>query len=162
MYDFSIKEDWSKIKKKTKKKKPTQRTKIKVIKRNVVPKQSISLYHENLVQILVDCFQCDCTIEEACLTAWISTNTYNTWMKEIPWFKERIDLAKRWPFIKAKKNLIAKIDSENDKVSLTASIELLKRRVAEYSDKIQSKVEVTWEITEEEQDKINKLLWMMW
>jgi len=69
MTDFSIKEDWSKIKKRTKKKKPTQTTRIKVIQRDVVPKQSISLYNENVVQILIKCFECDCTIEEACLTA---------------------------------------------------------------------------------------------
>jgi len=59
-------------------------------------------------------------------------------------FKERMEKAQLYPFIKAKKKLqIQMEDKENPMIAHKATIEFLKRREKRYSDKLQSDETVT-------------------
>ena len=90
---------------------------------------------ENTIRKLEEMFHIDCTIEEACLEAWIDPVTYHDWMNNDKIFSNRIGIAKNRPFIEARHTLViwAKTDAK-------MAVELLKRRDRRYKDKSEEEV----------------------
>ncbi len=59
-------------------------------------------------------FVYDCTVEEACLYAGISPDTYYTFCKQYPDFSERIAMLRHAPYLVIRKTLIAAAEHDAD------------------------------------------------
>ncbi len=143
----------TKEKEKQKKKKTTK----KISKKDKKKWWRPSKYSRAIVRKLTAIFKIDWTVEEACLQAGISKETfyerYNKkegfsdefWENEHKRFKQEIDNARNYPFILAKKTLLkwAKQDPKY-------AIEFLKRRHKDYKDKISLENENEFEFDENE------------
>jgi len=68
--------------------------------------------NETTIKKLVEMFEIDCTIEEACSQALIDPVTYHKWYNENKSFSNRIDVARNRPFIDSRHTLVkeAKLD----------------------------------------------------
>lgn len=53
----------------------------------------------------------DCSIEEVCLMANISKQTFYNWQNSFPELKERFDLLRATPFLKARDTIIKSLDN---------------------------------------------------
>lgn len=53
----------------------------------------------------------DCSIEEVCLMANISKQTFYNWQNSFPKLKERFDLLRATPFLKARDTIIKSLDN---------------------------------------------------
>ena len=65
---------------------------------------------DDVVKKLEEAFAMDCTVEEACLMANISKQTYYNWINSFPEWKERFDELKNHPFLKARKTIVDSLD----------------------------------------------------
>ena len=106
------------------------------------------------IQKLEAIFKIDWTVTEACLYAGISLATYYTRCEKDVKFSERMERAKQFPYILAKKTLFKSINDENIMVAQKWAIEFLKRRESNYKDKIESKNENTVELLSDEDKNI--------
>ena len=93
---------------------------------------------------LEEIFKIDWTVEEACLSAGVSTVQYYEHLKADKDFANKMRSAQLYPYIYAKKTLIKSMDSENEQIKQKGAVEFLKRRDRRYSDKIDSSVELEW------------------
>ena len=90
---------------------------------------------DEIVQKLEEIFKIDWTVEEACWYAWISVRTFYYRCEVNEEFLHKMDRAKQFPFILARKVLMKSMTSKNEKVSLKAWTEFLSRREPRYSNK---------------------------
>ena len=101
---------------------------------------------EATVKLLEDIFKIDWTVSEACSYAWISRETYYNREKADKRFLDRMDKAKAYPFILARKTLMKGMQDGDNK----SAIEYLKRRDNRYKDKTEiDQTTRTIEITED-------------
>ena len=63
------------------------------------------------VNKLEEIFALDGTIEEACLFADISRQTYYNWIKDNPDMEERFDILRQTPFLKARRTIEKSLDN---------------------------------------------------
>ena len=61
------------------------------------------------VKSLEEAFAMDCTIEEACLMAKITKQTYYNWIESFPKMKDRFDLLRNEPVLAARKTVVEAI-----------------------------------------------------
>jgi len=92
--------------------------------------------NEDVILKLEEIFKIDWTEWEACNYAWIATTTYERRYKENVEFKGRMDRAKDYPFIMARRGLGMNVNKW-DKVAV---VEFLKRRDKRYKDKAEDTV----------------------
>lgn len=57
------------------------------------------------VKTIEEALALDCSIEEVCLMANISKQTYYNWINSFPELKERFDVLRASPFLKARKTI---------------------------------------------------------
>lgn len=57
------------------------------------------------VKTIEEALALDCSIEEVCLMANISRQTYYNWINSFPELKERFDILRATPFLKARKTI---------------------------------------------------------
>ena len=57
------------------------------------------------VKTIEEALALDCSIEEVCLMANISKQTYYNWVNSFPELKERFDVLRASPFLKARKTI---------------------------------------------------------
>ena len=112
------------------------------------------MYNNKVIQNLEAIFKIDWTVTEACLYAWIWLSTYYDRIEKYPEFSERMERAKQFPYILAKKTLFKSINDENIMIAQKWAIEFLKRRESNYKDKIESKNENTVELLSDEDKNI--------
>jgi predicted DNA-binding protein YlxM (UPF0122 family) len=67
-------------------------------------------FTEDVVNKLEQAFALDCTIEEACLYADISRQTYYNKIKERPELFDRFEELRQRPFLKARQTLVKNLD----------------------------------------------------
>lgn len=67
-------------------------------------------FTEDVVNKLEQAFALDCTVEEACLYADISRQTYYNKIKEKPELFDRFEELRQRPFLKARQTLIKNLD----------------------------------------------------
>lgn len=91
------------------------------------------------IQKLEEALKQDFTIEEACRYALISSSTYHEWMKQGDDFRMKMEAAKDYVAIKAKKLVLEAIESGDLK---TAKWYLEKTRSKQYGDKAEEKREM--------------------
>lgn len=89
------------------------------------------------VKKLEEAFSMDCSVEEACLLANISKQTYYNWVSSFPDMKERFDVLRQYPILKARKAAIEKLDESYQ----NAMDYLSRKRKDEFSTKSESKVD---------------------
>lgn len=74
----------------------------------------------------------DCSIEEVCLMANISKQTFYNWQNSFPELKERFDLLRATPFLKARDTIIKSLDNPQH------AFEYMKRkRKSEFSERLE-------------------------
>ena len=66
---------------------------------------------EKSVKKLDEAFMMDCTVEEACLFADISKQTFYNWVNDNPKMKERFDALRHQPFLKARRTIMDSLES---------------------------------------------------
>jgi len=66
---------------------------------------------EKSVKKLEEAFMMDCTVEEACLFADISKQTFYNWVNDNPKMKERFDALRHQPFLKARRTIMDSLES---------------------------------------------------
>lgn len=109
--------------------------------------------NEHIVKLLEEAFKIDSTVTEACLYAWISRETYYTWLEEDGDFSDRMDKAKTFPFMLARNTLFNAVNAGDSK----AAVEFLKRRDNRYKDKVESEEKPIDEwVTEEQKEVMDK------
>ncbi len=81
-----------------------------------------SIMTPEIVGKLIEAFEMDCTIGEACAYADIHRDTYYDWAKKHPQFSYNMQKAQERPFIKAKKILFLSMETAQD------AIKFLERR----------------------------------
>jgi len=86
---------------------------------------------EDTVKKLEEIFMIDWTVSEACSYAWISRVTYYDWIDKDEEFSNRMEAAKDYAFILARKTLMSWVKSGDTK----CAVEILKRRDKRYNDK---------------------------
>ena len=116
-------------------------------------------YNQDTIEKLSSIFQIDWTISEACSHAWISRETYYSWLEKKEWFSDKMESAKEVCFILARKKLVS--DIRNPATDAKSSIEFLRRRDKRYKDKIENEVtgqitNINFEFKEAEHSKINE------
>ena len=77
----------------------------------------VSKFSDETVRKLEDAFLMDCTVEEACLNADITQDTYYRWIKENPKLSERFERLRNNPYLIARKSIIEGI-KENPELAL--------------------------------------------
>lgn len=131
----------------------TKKTVQKTSKKTVQKWWRPTKYSREIVGKLTDIFMIDWTVQEACLQAGISKDTFyerydnkegfsdKFWEKEYERFRHEIDSARNYPFILAKKTLLT-----GAKTNPKYAIEFLKRRHKDYKDKaeVDNKHTFTW------------------
>lgn len=63
------------------------------------------------VKKIEDALAMDCSIDEVCLMANISKQTFYNWQNSFPELKERFDLLRATPFLKARDTIIKSLDN---------------------------------------------------
>lgn len=115
------------------------------------------------IQKLEAIFKIDWTVTEACLYAGISLATYYTRCEKDAKFLERMERAKQFPYILAKKTLFKSINDENIMVAQRWAIEFLKRREDNYKDKVETKNETVLEVlSDEDKNIIDEIINWRW
>ena len=97
---------------------------------------------DTIVNLLVDAFHIDCTVEEACAHAGISKVSFYAKCKSDKKFLNVMRAAQKYPFYKAKKVLFNSMDSEKEEIAQRGATEYLKRREPRYKDKVENTVDV--------------------
>lgn len=88
---------------------------------------------ELTVKKIEEALALDCSIEEVCLMANISKQTYYNWVNSFPELKERFDLLRATPFLKARKTIVDSLDKPQ------FAIEYMKRkRKGEFSERLEN------------------------
>lgn len=82
-----------------------------------------SVMTQEVVRKLESVFVYDCTVEEACLYAGISRNTYYEFVKKYSDFQDRIEVLRNAPYLVARKTLVAA--AEHD---ASLALKLLERK----------------------------------
>ena len=90
------------------------------------------------VKKLEEAFSMDCSVEEACFLANISKQTYYNWINSFPDMKERFDVLRQYPILKARKAAIEKLDESYQ----NAMDYLSRKRKAEFSQKTESSSDI--------------------
>jgi hypothetical protein len=73
-----------------------------------------SVMTQEVVRKLEGAFVYDCSVEEACLYAGISRNTYYEFVKKYPAFQDRIEALRNAPYLVCRKTLIAAAEHDAD------------------------------------------------
>jgi len=73
-----------------------------------------SVMTQDVVTKLEGAFVYDCSVEEACLYAGISRNTFYEFVKKYPDFQDRIEALRNAPYLVARKTLIAAAEHDAD------------------------------------------------
>jgi|GEM_PF-4689247 len=73
-----------------------------------------SVMTQEVVTKLEHAFVYDCSVEEACLLAGISRNTYYEFIKHYPDFQDRIETLRNAPYLIARRTLIAAAEHDAD------------------------------------------------
>ena len=73
---------------------------------------------EDHYKIIEECLRLDCTVEEACMTAWISTQSYYKHRDKYPEFARRMELAKQFPKMMARAAVQRRIRQWDSKTAL--------------------------------------------
>lgn len=101
-------------------------------------------FDDECIRKLQEMFMNDSTVQEACLFAWVSTVQYYEHLKVDEEFANKMKQAQLYAFILAKKTLIKSLKSSNESIRQKWAVEFLKRRDRRYSDKVDSSVELEW------------------
>lgn len=97
--------------------------------------------NEEIIKRLEEIFREDWTTQEACTYAGISTTTYYDWLEKDHEFARRMEAAKQYPFLQARKGLMKNIEREDIK-----AIDIfLKKRDPRYKDKAEVEMSATVE-----------------
>lgn len=84
----------------------------------VARKSNAAFVWEDEYKILEACFQMDATVEEACIQAGISVNTYYNHRDKNPEFARRMDVARQFPKMVARAAVQRSIRQWNSKLAL--------------------------------------------
>lgn len=85
---------------------------------------------DETVKIIEQYLAMDCSIEEVCLMANISKQTYYNWINSFPELKEKFDLLRATPFLKARKTIVDSLSNPQ------YAFEYMKRKKkAEFSER---------------------------
>lgn len=109
---------------------------------------------------LEEAFKRDATVWEACAYAEISRDTFYDNYNKNKHFSDKIDAARMFPHIFAKKTLFERMKSSDEAISLKAAIEFLKRRNEDYKDKSENtntNFNNESKLTEEDMQILNKM-----
>lgn len=114
---------------------------------------------QEIVEKLESIFKIDWTIEEACYYAWIDRKTYYNRCEQDTEFFHKMESAKQFPFILARKTLMKWMQSKNEATSLKAWIEFLSRREPRYSNK-NTEIQKPYEPDKDDEDRkiLNEIL----
>lgn len=93
---------------------------------------------------LEEAFKRCASVSEACFYAWIHRDTYYYNLNKNKEFSDKMERAKVFPFIYAKKKLFEAISSKDVNISAKYALEFLKRRDPEWKDKRDDTVENIW------------------
>ena len=117
-----------------------------------------SKINEIVVGKLEEIFKRDWNVSEACLYAGINRDTYYENLKRNKEFSDRMERARMFPFIYAKKKLFEAIGSKDLNIAAKYALEFLKRRDPEWKDKRDDTTENIWftSITIEDTTSYNK------
>jgi len=80
------------------------------------------------------------SIAQACIYAGISQQNYFNWIKKYPWFFERMEDCRNFPFVFSKEAIFKAINSKDLALSAKYALEFLKRRDPEWKDKAENTV----------------------
>ena len=100
--------------------------------------------NEESVGKLEEIFKRDWNVSEACSYAGIHRDTYYQNLKKNKEFSDRMERARMFPFIYAKKKLFEAIGSKDPNISAKYALEFLRRRDPEWKDKKDDTVENIW------------------
>jgi hypothetical protein len=114
----------------------------------------VSKFSDETVRKLEDAFLMDCTVEEACLNADITQDTYYRWIKENPKLSERFERLRNNPYLIARKTIIEGI-KENPELALKY---MERKKKNEFSTKSEMDVNNNITVVDETIKKINDLL----
>lgn len=106
------------------------------------------------VKLLEEAFKIDATVTEACLHAGISREAYYNRCKVDPDFVDKMERAKAFPAMLAKKTLFKSLLSKDEKVAQKGAEIYLTRRCKEYSTKAEITNNTTLEVLSEEDKNI--------
>ena len=96
----------------------------------------------DVVTKLVEIFENDGSVEDACYTVGVAPKNFYERMKTDKDFRKRIDMARRAAFILAQKTLMKSMNSEKEDIALKAAVEFSKRRDPRYRDKAELEADV--------------------
>ena len=92
---------------------------------------------------LEEVFKRDWSVSEACSYAGIHRDTYYEYLNKNKEFSDRMERARAFPFIYAKKKLFEAINSKDINIAAKYALEFLKRRDPERTDKKENKLDFT-------------------
>ena len=117
-----------------------------------------SKINEIVVGKLEEIFKRDWNVSEACLYAGINRDTYYENLKKNKEISDRMERARMFPFIYAKKKLFEAIGSKDLNIAAKYALEFLKRKDPEWKDKRDDTTENIWftSITIEDTTSYNK------
>ncbi len=110
---------------------------------------------DELVKKLVEILRLDWTITEACSYANVSRESYYTWIKDDEEFSDKMEDAREYAFIEARRTINKAIKDWDGRLAL----DIMRRRDKRYKDKAESEVSgelSIWGILEQIQWKTEK------
>ena len=115
----------------------------------IKPKRNPQVYKK-----LEEAYALDCSVDEACLYAGITTPTFYSWMKDEPELFTRLKALKHKPVLKARKTIVKNLNQPEH-----AKWYLERKRKDEFSPKnIVEGAVMTGEMTEEHAARVSQIL----
>lgn len=90
----------------------------KPIKENNIQRWGNYQITEEHYKVIEECLRQDCTVAEACMTAWISTQAYYQHTTKNPDFARRVALARQFPKMMARAAIMKRIKMWDSKTAL--------------------------------------------
>lgn len=90
----------------------------RIAEENQIAKWNNAYIEEDHYRIIEECLKLDCTVEEACMAAWISTSAYYKHRSLYPDFARRMELAKQFPKVMARAAVQKRIRMWDSKTAL--------------------------------------------
>ena len=103
-----------------------------------------SKLNEIIVGKLEEIFKRGWNVSEACSYAGINRDTYYEYLKRNKEFSDRMERARIFPFIYAKKKIFEAISSKDINISAKYALEFLRRRDPEWKDKRDNTLNPAW------------------
>jgi len=104
---------------------------------------------------LEEIFRIDGTISEACSYANIDRSTYYDWLEKDKDFSNKMEDAKEYMFIEARKTIVKAVKEWDGKLAL----DIMRKRDKRYKDKSENENTDTIKVEESSIEKLNALLW---